>query len=84
MGIAGSRLMQAENGFKLFEPQLDLPAERVQGPHHAEGQTGLRHIGDLERSIAQGQMPVTAGPALSAGVGHLGVTCRYTSRQTRV
>ncbi len=69
MNIAGGRLMHTQNGFKLFEQQLDLPPERIQGPDHVQGHPGLRHIGDQERPVAHGHMPWTAGPALSAGVG---------------
>jgi predicted hotdog family 3-hydroxylacyl-ACP dehydratase len=29
MGIAGGGLMHAENGFPLFEQQLDLPTECI-------------------------------------------------------
>jgi len=52
MDIAGQGLLYAENGFKLFEQQFDLPAEGIQGPDHVQGQPWLRHIGDQERPVA--------------------------------
>ncbi len=69
MRIASGGLMHPQNGFKLFEQQLDLPTERIQGSHHVQGQPGFWDIGDQERPVAARQMLRTTRPALSAGVG---------------